>query len=53
MTAILHENPNILVLMDSSSPNLIMDLEVYGGSCDGNFNSNLLCTTQLIIYGKK
>jgi hypothetical protein len=24
---------------------LMVDLEVHGGSCDGNFNSNLLCTT--------
>jgi hypothetical protein len=34
----------------SSNETLIstMDLEVHGNSCDGNFYSNFLCTTQLI-----
>ncbi len=48
MTAKPQENPNILVLRDLSSLNFDGDLEVHEGSCDGNFNSKSLCTTQLI-----
>jgi hypothetical protein len=45
VTAEPHENLNILDLMDSSNLNFDGDLEVCGGCCDENFNSNLLCTT--------
>jgi hypothetical protein len=27
---------------------LMVDLKIHGVFCDGNFNSNLLCITQLI-----
>jgi len=41
VTAEPHENSNILDL----TLILTVDLEVRGGFCDVNFNSNLLCTT--------
>jgi len=44
-TVELHENSNILVLMDLSNLNFDGGSEIHEGFCDGNFNSNLLCTT--------
>jgi hypothetical protein len=42
----LHENLNILNLMDSSNPNFDGGFRsMWGVFCDANFNSNLLCTT--------
>jgi hypothetical protein len=48
-----HENSNILDLWIQRTLILTVDLEVCGGFCDANFNSNLLCTTQLISAWKK
>ncbi len=46
MTTEPHENLNILYLMDSLSPNFNGGSKSnVGGSCDANFNSNLLFTT--------
>jgi len=45
VTAELHENSNILDLMDSSNPNFDGgSRSMWGFFCDANFNSNLLCT---------
>jgi hypothetical protein len=44
VTVELHENSNILDLMDSSNPNFDGGSKCEG-FCDANFNSNLLCTT--------
>ncbi len=45
VTAELHENSNILDLMDSSNPNFNNGSRSMWGFCDANFNFNLLCTT--------
>jgi len=41
-------NLEILILMDLSSPNFNDGSISTWGFCDGNFKSNLLCTTKLI-----
>ncbi len=48
MTTKLHENLDILVPMVHEVLISMMDLKVHGNSYKGNFNSNLLCTTQLL-----
>jgi hypothetical protein len=45
MTTKLHENMDILVLMDLLSPNFNDGSRNAWGFLGGNFNSNLLCTT--------
>ncbi len=47
MTTEFDENPYILILMDSSSLNFDDGSKNTWGSCDGNFNFNLVCITQL------